>query len=121
MVRGIRGAICVADNTRRSILEAASELLREMIARNQIESDNIISIFMTTTPDLNAEFPAYAVRENGLTRVPVLCASEIDVPTGMKSLIRILLHLNTNMSQEDIKHVYLGEAAELRPDLAGEV
>ena len=120
MTRGVRGAIQVEADTREAILKAASELLREMIARNEMQPEDIASIFMTATPDLTAEFPAYAVRENGYTRVPVLCAVEMNVPTGMKRLIRALIHWNTNKEQSEIKHVYLGEAAKLRPDLSGD-
>ena len=120
MTRGIRGAVTVAENTREAIFEATSHLLREIIGRNEIDPSDIASMFLTTTPDLNADFPAYAVRGNGLGQVPVLCASEINVPGAMKQLVRILVHVNTNRAQSEIKHVYLGEAARLRPDLTGE-
>jgi len=118
MTRGIRGAVCVAENSREAIFSATTKLLREILDRNSIEPEDIASVFITATPDLNADFPAYAVRGNGLTQVPVLCASEIDVPHAMKGLIRALVHVNTERSQADIRHVYLGEAARLRPDLA---
>jgi chorismate mutase len=120
MIRGIRGAIDVDENSREAILTATSKLLKEIISRNEIDTEKICSIFITATPDLNAEFPAYAVRENGLVRVPVLCAVEIGVPSGMKSLIRMLIHLNTDRGQTEVRHVYLGAAAKLRPDLAGD-
>ncbi|MFH2055030.1 MAG: chorismate mutase [bacterium] len=120
MIRGVRGAVQVKANTREAILEAASELLREMIARNEMEPEMIASIFMTTTPDVTAEFPAYAVRENGFTHVPVICSVEIAVPTAMQSLIRVLILWETEKQQTEIEHVYLGEAAKLRPDLAGD-
>lgn len=119
MVRGIRGATCVAANSREAIFEATSKLLREILDRNDLKEEDIASMFLTTTPDLNADFPAYAVRGNGLSMVPVLCAREIDVPGAMPSLVRILLHVNTDKTQAEINHVYLGEAAKLRPDLAG--
>ncbi len=120
MIRGVRGAIQVEANTREAILKASSELLREIVTRNQMEAEMIASIFMTTTPDITAEFPAYAVRDHGFTRVPVICSVEIDVPTAMKSLIRVLILWETDKKQVDIEHVYLGEAARLRPDLAGD-
>ena len=120
MTRGIRGAVPVSENSREAIFEATSRLLREVIERNEIDPSDIASMFLTTTPDLNADFPAYAVRGNGLGQVPVLCASEINVPGAMKMLVRILLHVNTDRKQSEVKHVYLDEAARLRPDLAGE-
>jgi chorismate mutase len=120
MIRGVRGAVQVEANTREAILEASSELLREIVGRNQMDAEMIASIFMTTTPDITAEFPAYAVRENGFSRVPVICSVEIDVPTAMKSLIRVLILWETDKKQAEIEHVYLGEAAKLRPDLAGD-
>jgi chorismate mutase len=120
MTRGIRGAVSVVENSSEAIFEATSHLLQEIISRNEIDPSDIASMFLTTTPDLNADFPAYAVRSNGLSHVPVLCASEIDVPGAMKQLVRILLHVNTDRKQSEIRHVYLGEAASLRPDLAEE-
>ena len=109
-----------AANTREAILEAASQVLREILKRNQMDSEMISCIFMTTTPDVTAEFPAYAVRENGFTHVPVICSVEIAVPTAMQSLIRVLILWETDKKQTEIEHVYLGEAAKLRPDLAGD-
>jgi len=119
MVRGIRGAIDVPANTREAIFQATTRLLREILTRNDLDTEAVASMFLTTTPDLNADFPAYAVRGNGLSHVPVLCASEIDVPGAMPSLVRVLIHVNTGKKQNEIAHVYLGEAAKLRPDLAG--
>jgi chorismate mutase len=118
MIRGIRGAICVAEDSREAIFSATTQLLREVLDRNSLKPEDIASMFITATPDLNADFPAYAVRGNGLSQVPVLCASEIDVPHAMKGLIRVLVHVNTGRSQAEIRHVYLGETARLRPDLA---
>jgi chorismate mutase len=120
MVRGIRGAIDVPENSRKAIFDATTRLLREILTRNELDTEAVASMFLTTTPDLNADFPAYAVRGNGLSSVPVLCASEIDVPGAMPSLVRILVHVNTDKKQGEIAHVYLGRAAKLRPDLAGE-
>jgi len=82
--------------------------------------EEIASIFLTATKDLDADFPAYAVRELGYSSIPLLCASEIDVKGAMKSLIRVLIHANTNKSQNEIRHVYLGGSDKLRPDLFGE-
>jgi chorismate mutase len=120
MVRGIRGANKVSENTRTAIHDATRELIIAVMQANDVESRDIASIFLTATPDLNADFPAYAVRKLGFSRVPLLCASEIDVEEAPKSLIRILMHVNTNLEQDEIKHVYLGDTSRLRPDLFGE-
>lgn len=117
-VRGIRGAITAKANTRADIFFATKELLNAIVEANQIESEDIASIFLTTTPDLNADFPASAARELGWHLVPLLCAREIDVPHAMPKLIRVLMHVNTTKTQAEIRHLYLGDAAGLRPDLA---
>jgi chorismate mutase len=118
MMRGIRGAICADENTKQAIFEATSRLLEEVLARNGLDEDSIVSILLTTTPDLTADFPAYAIRGNGLTGVPVLCASEINVPGAMARVVRMLVHAETELRRSEIRHVYLGEAARLRPDLS---
>ena len=117
VVRGIRGAITVKENTTQEIFEATAELLRNIVEANGIKTEDIVSVFLTTTPDLNADFPATAAREMGWSLVPLLCAREIDVPGSMPRLIRVLMHVNTCKKQDEIKHLYLGEAAVLRPDL----
>jgi len=116
-VHGIRGAIDVTENSRECILNSTKELLARMLDENHVDINEIASVFLTATDDLNAEFPAYAARQMGLSGVPLLCAREMDVPSGMKSLIRILIHYNTDKSQDQIKHQYLGETSHLRPDL----
>jgi len=121
MMRGIRGAICAEANSREAVFGATRMLLTTMIESNEIEIERIASIFLTATPDLTADFPAYAARDIGLSTVPLLCASEIDVPGAMKSVIRVLIHVDTDKSQTQIRHCYLGEAGRLRPDLAGGV
>jgi chorismate mutase len=118
-VRGIRGAIRVGENNRESILAASAGLLQQMLLANGIDPDEIVSIFFTATDDLNAEYPAYAAREMGMTSVPLLCAREMNVPGSMSRLIRILIHVNTDIPSKQIKHQYLGEAGRLRPDIAG--
>ena len=118
-VRGIRGAIRVDKNTAETISMATKELLLKMVEANHVNTEDIASIFLTTTVDLDAEFPAYAARDLGWRMVPLLCAQELKVPTGMTRLIRILIHVNTDLTQAEIKHQYLGEAATLRPDLSG--
>lgn len=116
-VRGIRGAITAKANTKAEMFSATKELLIAIVEDNQIKTEDIASIFLTTTPDLNADFPATAARDLGWHLVPLLCAREIDVPDAMPRLIRVLMHVNTTKTQAEIKHLYLGEAAGLRPDL----
>jgi chorismate mutase len=116
-VRGIRGAITVRENTAESIMSAVKELLSAVVRENQIKLEDIASVFITATEDLNAEFPALAAREMGWRHVPLLCAREINVPGAMARVIRVLLHVNTDRSPNELKHLYLREAAGLRPDL----
>lgn len=118
-MRGVRGAISVEENTAEAILEATETLLEAIMSANEIETTDIASAFFTLTPDLNAVFPAVAARKTlGWTTVPLLCASEIAVPDATKGLLRVLLHWNTDKTQTDIQHIYLGEAKKLRPDIA---
>jgi chorismate mutase len=117
LVRGVRGAISVEANTPQSILDAASRLLREMILANDVDADLVASVIFTCTADLDATFPAEAARKMGWDRVPLLCTREIAVPGSMPSVLRVLMLVNTDRKQEAIQHVYLGEAARLRPDL----
>lgn len=114
---GIRGAIRVDRNDRDAIYRETQRLLRKMMDRNGLEEDDIVSAFFTMTPDLNADFPAYAARQMGWDRVPMLGAQESAVPGALDRMIRVLLHAETDGPAE---HVYLGEAAAMRPDLARE-
>lgn len=116
-VRGIRGAITVTEDTPAEILAATKELLEEIIRQNQIDSQDIVSIIFTGTQDLKSAFPAEAARAMGLHLVPLLCSQEIGVDGAMARCIRILLHLNTTLGQEEMKHVFLRDAAKLREDL----
>ncbi len=116
-VRAVRGAIQVECDERQAILDGASELVREVMSRNRIEPDQLISILFTATPDLSAEFPAYAARQLGLTDVPLMCASEIAVPGALPRTLRLLAHFDTDLGRAQIRHVYLGGAAALRTDL----
>ncbi|WP_437185610.1 chorismate mutase [Planctomicrobium sp. SH668] len=119
-VRGIRGAITVAENCPKEILAATRELLVEVIERNELtDFSEIVSAIFTTTPDLNATFPAEAAREIGMEHVPLLCASEIAVPHGLPLVIRVLLHVNTDRPQSEIQHIYLRGAKALRKDISG--
>lgn len=116
-VRAVRGAIQVEHNDRAEILDGASELVLTVLSRNELDVLDVISILFTATPDLDAEFPAYAARQLGLTDVPLLCASEIAVPGAMPRVLRLLAHVETARSRADIRHVYLRGAAALRTDL----
>jgi chorismate mutase len=117
-VRGLRGAINARENTAASILEATRELLQEIIRANDLaDFSEIVSAVFTTSPDLNAAYPAEAARALGMHQVPLLCAREIDVPGGMPMCIRILLHLNSDKRQDEMVHVYLRDARKLRPDM----
>ena len=114
--RGVRGAIVVKENTKQAIFDATVELLEEILQKNSIPTEEIASIFLTATTDIDAEFPAYAARRMGLTSVPLLCAQEMEVPGAMKSVIRALIHFNTEKKQSEIINRYLGGAQKLRPD-----
>jgi chorismate mutase len=116
-VRAVRGAIQVAADDREAILSGTSELVAEVLRRNEIAPADLISIIFTATPDLTAEFPAYAARLMGLDDVPLLCTSEIAVPGAMPRVLRLLLHAESERSRSQIRHVYLGGAAALRTDL----
>ncbi len=112
----LRGAISVNRNDAKDILEATSELMAELMERNDLSPANVVSCIFTATNDLNAEFPAVAARELGFDRVPLLCAREIAVPRSMPRVIRVLIHYYAEEGHES-RHVYLGDAALLREDL----
>ncbi|HWQ88849.1 MAG TPA: chorismate mutase [Desulfitobacteriaceae bacterium] len=116
-VRGIRGATTVEENSAEQIRMATKELLQALITENSISLEDVISALFTVTTDLNAYFPASSAREIGWERVPMLCATEIPVPGSIQLCIRVLLHVNTLLSQKEIKHVYLHKAVSLRKDL----
>ncbi len=116
-VRALRGAIQVDRDDRDEILQASAELVGEVLDRNELSADDIISIVFTATPDLTAEFPAYAARLLGLTDVPLLCAAEIAVPGAMPRVLRLLAHVQTDRNRADLRHVYLRGATALRSDL----
>ena len=116
MCRGVRGATVTAENNRESLLAATRELLFTMIRYNEIDSGDVASAYFTVTTDLDAIYPATAARQLGWFDVPLLCGYEISVPGSLPQCIRILLHWNTTKSQQEIVHVYLHDAASLRPD-----
>lgn len=114
--RGVRGATTCEANTREAILAATRELLELLIERNGIHVDDVASAIFTTTPDLNAEFPAVAARAIGWTDTALLCGHEMDVPGSLRSCIRVLIHWNTERRPDEIVHVYIKGAQNLRPD-----
>ena len=118
MLRGVRGATTAEANTREAILTATHELLCLMIEANGIQPDDVASAIFTTTIDLNADYPALAARALGWHDVALLCMHEMNVPHGLKQCIRILLHWNTAVAAQDVKHVYIKGAMNLRPDRA---
>jgi chorismate mutase len=117
-VRGIRGATQLEADSSAEIIDAVSQLLFEMLSANGVKTDDLISIILTSTPDLTSEFPAVAARKIGLGSVPLLCAVEIDVKGSLPKVVRVLMHAHLDRDLADIKHVYLRGAAVLRKDLA---
>jgi chorismate mutase len=116
-MRGIRGAITVQEDTAEAIVAGTKRLLEQMIERNGVEIDDIASALFSLTPDLHAAFPALGAREMGWVHVPMLHFTEIDVPGSLGRCVRVLLHVNTAISQRNLEHVYLDGATVLRPDL----
>src|SRR3954453_24030239 len=116
-VRAVRGAIQVDANERDDILKGTAELVTEVLGRNHIDPDDLISIVFTATPDLNAEFPAYAARQLGLTDVPLLCTTEIAVPGSMPLVLRLLANVQTSLARAEIRHVYLRGESVMSPFL----
>jgi chorismate mutase len=116
-LRGIRGATTVDVNTKEAILQAATELLSAIMEANSIHRDDVASAFFSTTPDLDAEFPALAARHMGWSHVALMCAHEMNVPGSLPMCLRILLHVNTATPPEKLRFVYLRGAQVLRQDL----
>jgi chorismate mutase len=114
----LRGATSVGADERQAILEATDELMRELLGRNGLSADDLVSCIFTLTPDLHAEFPAVAAREMGLSGVPLMCAQELDVPGAMERVIRVMVHCYLPAGRAP-QHVYLGDARALRLDLEG--
>lgn len=119
--RGIRGATTVERNDREEILRASRELLEVIVRLNGLRSEDVAYVWFTVTPDLDAEFPAFAVREIGWTEVPLMCGREIPVPGALTYCIRALISWNTSKTQREVRHVFLHRAKELRPAWAVEV
>jgi len=113
----LRGAITLSANTKEEIDEKTQRLVKEMLARNDVAHDDVVSIIFTATDDVTAQFPATAARALGLGDVPLLCARELQIDGGMPLCIRVLMHLYTGRSRADLHHVYLEGARGLRDDL----
>ncbi len=116
-VFAVRGAITVPQNTEEDILSSTTELLDQMLKKNNLNEGNIVSIFFTATEDLTACFPAKAARELGLTDTPLMCAKELEISGALTHCVRIMIHYQTNDHTHKPVHVYLKEAKTLRPDL----
>lgn len=116
-VRAVRGATQLEIDEREHLLGRVVELVGEVLRRNQLDQDDLISIVFTATSDVHAEFPAYAARQMGMTDVPLLCARELEIDGSMPRVIRLLAHVETTLARDEITHVYLHGAAALRRDL----
>jgi chorismate mutase len=117
-VRAIRGAIQVDEDDRDAILDGTTEMVSAVMARNDLTTDDVISVLFTVTPDLTAEFPALAARKLGFHAVPLMCATEIPVQGAMPRVVRLMAHVETDRKRSEIQHVYLRGAAALRLDIA---
>jgi chorismate mutase len=117
-VRAIRGATQVEADDRDQILAATTELVTEVMSRNELTTDDVISVLFTATPDLTSEFPALAARKLGFHEVPLLCASEIAVPHALPRVIRLMAHVAVDRPRSGVHHVYLRGATALRLDIA---
>lgn len=117
-LRALRGATTVASNDAGAIVAATEEVVAALLARNSVDHTDLVSMIFTSTPDLDAEFPAAAARRLGLADVPLLCATEIAVPGAPTRCVRVLVHLYSDRDYASLHHVYLGDARRLRTDLA---
>ncbi len=117
-VRGIRGATTVDENRSEEIWLRTKELVEQMVSQNEVKADDVASVFITVTPDIDDAYPARGARDiPGWDLVPLMCATEIPVPGGLPRCIRVMMLVNTDKSLEEIRHVFLREACKLRPDL----
>ena len=117
-MRAVRGATQLDDDEREQMLQRVSEMVLDVMASNGLEVDDFISVIFTATSDLVAEFPAYAARQLGFGDVPLICARELEIAGSMPRVVRMMAHVETDLSRKDVTHVYLHGAAALRRDLA---
>lgn len=116
-LRGVRGATSVVSNTKDEILAKTGEMIELMLSRNDIKVEDIASAIFSVTDGVDAEFPAVAARRLGWAYTPLMCTREMSVPGSLHNCIRVLLHVNTDKRQDEMKHIYLYDAKKLRPDL----
>lgn len=116
-VRGLRGATSVEQDTEDAVVDATAELVRTMMRRNDLETGDLVTMIFTATPDITSQFPAYAARAIGISEIPLLCATEMNVKGAPPRIIRVLMHIYTDKDYKDLRHVYLREARGLRTDL----
>ena len=116
-VRAVRGATQLETDSREHMLDRVAEMVRDVMASNKLDVDDFISIIFTATSDLQAEFPAYAARQLGFDDVPLICARELEIERSMPRVVRMMAHVETELSRKDVTHVYLHGAAALRRDL----
>ena len=114
MCRGLRGATTADGNTKEAVLEATHELLQHLVDSNKFSKEDVAATFFTTSPDLNAEFPAVAARQMGWEHVPLMCGHEMTVPDGLRLCIRVMILINTEKSPQEMNHGYLRGAINLR-------
>lgn len=117
MVIAIRGAITVEANDREAILQATQRMITEIMVKNQLIEDDLISLIFTVTPDLDQVFPAVGARMCGITNTPLMCSNEIPVPNSLEKCIRVLIHCYSNLTKAEVRHIYLERAVSLRKDL----
>lgn len=117
LLRAVRGATTLRQDTAEEVISATSYLLEEMLRRNNLSREDLVSIMFTATPDIRSEFPAAAARSIGLADVPLMCARELDIIGGMPLCIRVMLQAYTDRERGALRHVYLGDARSLRDDL----
>lgn len=118
-VLALRGAITLELDEREHLLERVERLLAEMLERNSIGHDDVISILFTATDDVHSVFPAVAARSMGMGDIPLICARELDIDGGMPLCVRVMMHITTDRTRPELHHVYLERARELRDDLPG--
>ncbi|MDQ8702949.1 chorismate mutase [Streptomyces sp. LHD-70] len=117
-VRAVRGAVQLERDDARHMDEQVGALLTEVLERNDLTQDDLISVWFTATPDLHSDFPAAAARKLGITDVPLICAQELDIEGAMPRVVRLLAHIESDRPRSEVAHVYLGAAAALRKDIA---
>ncbi len=116
-VRAIRGAVCLDEDDSGEMRSAVAELLTEMLTRNGISTEDVVSVLLTSTADLVSAFPAVAARDCGFADVPLMCAQEIEVRGALPRVVRVMMHVDCDLPRARIEHVYLRGAEVLRPDL----